>query len=277
MLIRSANLNIMMKAAQQVGRNLIRDFNEVEKLQISRKGPADFVSMADKRAEEAIYKALVKARPDYDFLMEEQGAIKAGKAPSDYCFIVDPLDGTSNFLHGLGYFCVSIALAFQGEIIAGCVYDPINDEHFWAEKDKGAYLGSVRLRAANRKKLSDALIGVGFGHAYHGTNAKPQHHPAQLIEALMHNTASWRDLGAAALELCYVAAGRMDGYMGFGMYDWDIAAASLIAKEAGASSIIPKGQAQHSQHHNPQKWTLGQADIICTNLELQDKLYQIIS
>lgn len=227
MAIISANLNIMLRAAEKASRSLIRDFGEVEQLQVSQKGPADFVSAADRRAEEIIFEELKKARPDFGFLMEESGEVP-GNNP-DYRWIVDPLDGTTNFLHGLPHWAISIALEEKGEIIAGVVYDPVKDEMFQAEKNAGAFMRRQRLRVSGRGDLSLAMIATGA----------PRRTPEQKTQFIKEYTAilniapGIRRFGAAALDLAYVAAGRYDGYWERDLKSWDVAAGILIVKEAG--------------------------------------------
>jgi myo-inositol-1(or 4)-monophosphatase len=226
----SATMNIMIKAAEKAGRNLVRDFGEVEQLQVSRKGPGDFVSAADLRAEEIIHDSLKKARPDYDFLMEEGGAKKAGATDSEFRWIIDPLDGTFNFLHGVPHWCISIGLEQKGEIVAGIVYDPVKDETFRAEKGQGAFQRHKRLRVSGRTSLESAIVAVG----------RPQHHSQEEIDrftaeysSLLTAVREPRRMGAAALDLCYVAAGRFEAYFERGVKAWDVAAGHLIVREAG--------------------------------------------
>ena len=227
MAVRSATINVMAGAALKAARSLIRDFGEVEQLQVSVKGPADFVSSADLKAEKIIRGELAKGRPGYGFLMEESGPT-AG-ADGRHRWIVDPLDGTTNFLHGIPHFCISIALERDGEIVAGIVYEPTRDEMFWAEKGAGAYLNERRLRVSARRNLADALIGTGAPFREHGD------HPLYLttLAAVMAATAGIRRPGAAALDLAYVAAGRYDGFWEYGLSPWDIAAGILLVREAG--------------------------------------------
>ncbi len=217
----------MARAADKAARGLKRDFGEVEQLQVSAKGPADFVSTADHRAEKVLREELTKARPGFGLVMEESGAI-AGKDP-DHRWIVDPLDGTTNFLHGVPHFAISIALERAGEIVAGVVYDPIKDEMFWAEKGGGAFLNERRLRVSSRRKPEEALVGTGMPYHGHGT---PGEFIAQL-EAVMDSVAGIRRLGAAALDLAYVAAGRYDAFWEEHLSIWDVAAGILLVREAG--------------------------------------------
>ena len=225
--IRSAVINVMVRAAQRAGRSLVRDFGEVEQLQVSRKGPADFVSSADRNAERILREELTKARPRYGLLMEESGAV-AGDA-GEGRWIVDPLDGTTNFLHGLPHWAISIGLDQGGELVAGVVFNPVTDELFWAEKGQGAFLNDRRLRVSGRRQLSDALLATGIpflGHrdfaTFHGQ-----------LAALMPKVAGIRRYGSAALDLAYVAAGRYEGFWETGLNAWDVAAGIVLVREAG--------------------------------------------
>ena len=224
---RSAIINVMVQAATKAGRSLSRDFGEVQNLQVSLKGPGDFVSQADKRAEEIVHTELSRSRPNYSFLMEESGAI-AG-SDSQHRFIIDPLDGTTNFLHGIPIFAVSIGLERQGQIVAGVIYNPAMDELYTAERGGGAFLNDRRLRVGARRKLSDCVIGTGVPHLGRG------HHGNFLIEMrhVMAEVAGVRRMGAAALDLAYVAAGRLDGFWESGLSPWDMAAGILMIREAG--------------------------------------------
>jgi myo-inositol-1(or 4)-monophosphatase len=224
----SANLNIMMKAARKAGRSLVKDFREVENLQVSSKGAGDFVSRADIAAEKVLKDELMGARPNYGWMAEESAA-EEGKDPTRR-WIVDPLDGTTNFLHGLPHWAVSIALEFKGEIVSGVVYDPAKDEMFYAEKGAGAWLNdSQRLRVSGRKAMIESIFatGVPFG----GRKELPD--TLKDLARLMPACAGVRRWGAAALDLAYVAAGRYDGYWERGLKPWDMAAGLLIVREAG--------------------------------------------
>ncbi|CAK0749169.1 myo-inositol-1(or 4)-monophosphatase [Azospirillaceae bacterium] len=233
---RSANINVMIRAAEQAARSLVRDFGEVEQLQVSRKGPADFVSTADLKAEKTLRAELSKARPDYGFLMEESG-VSAG-ADKSHRWIVDPLDGTTNFLHGLPHWAISIALERDNEIIAGVVYEPIRNEMFWAEKGQGAFVSSQRLRVSERRRLDDSLIATGAPFKGRGD------HPAftAQLQAVMAETAGIRRFGSAALDLAYVAAGRYEGFWETGLSPWDIAAGVILVSEAGGFVSEVNGQ-----------------------------------
>jgi myo-inositol-1(or 4)-monophosphatase len=224
---RSALLNVMVQAAMKAGRSLGRDFGEVQNLQVSLKGPGDYVSQADRKAEEIIHAELSRARPGYAFLMEERGAVEG--EDGQHRWIVDPLDGTTNFLHGLPMFGISIALERQGQIVAGVIYNPAMDELYTAERGGGAFLNDRRLRVAGRSKLSDCVIGTGIPHLGQG------HHGNYLIELrhVMAETSGVRRIGAAALDLAYVAAGRLDGFWEDSLSPWDMAAGMLLIREAG--------------------------------------------
>ena len=224
---RSAILNVMVQAAMKAGRSLARDFGEVENLQVSLKGPGDYVSQADRKAEEIIFTELSRARPGYAFLMEERGAV-AGE-DDQHRWIVDPLDGTTNFLHGMPMFSISIALERQGQIVAGVIYNPAMDELYTAERGGGAFMNDRRLRVAGRTKLSDAVIGTGVPHLGRG------HHGEYLVELrnIMGEVSGIRRMGSAALDLAYVAAGRMDGFWEEPLAPWDVAAGILLVREAG--------------------------------------------
>jgi myo-inositol-1(or 4)-monophosphatase len=226
MAVRSAVINVMAAAARKAGRGLIRDFGEVENLQVSKKGPSDFVTTADLKAEKTLRAELEKARPGYGLLMEESEAV-AGDG--SHRWIVDPLDGTLNFLHGIPHFCISVALERDGEIIAGVVYEPIGDQEYWAEKGTGAFVSDRRLRVSGRRAMGDAVIATGM--PFRGKGG----HDSYLasLEAVMAETAGVRRFGSAALDLAYVAAGRFDGFWEFGLNPWDIAAGILLVREAG--------------------------------------------
>ena len=225
---RSALINVMTRAADKAARRLKRDFGEVENLQVSKKGPADFVSAADLRADQILREELGRARPGYGFLMEESGETR-GDDRNERRWVVDPLDGTSNFLHGLPHFAISIALEERGEIVAGVIYDPLKDEMFTAERGTGAFLNNRRLRVSSRTRLDEALIATGVPYKGHGDA------PTFLAEAnaIMGETAGIRRWGTASLDLAYVAAGRLDGYWERDLSPWDIAAGIILVREAG--------------------------------------------
>jgi myo-inositol-1(or 4)-monophosphatase len=226
-MIRSPLMTIMTDAVMKASRSLKRDFGEVENLQVSRKGPGDFVSAADRKAEQILRDALQKARPDYGFVMEESGIIE-GTDPS-HRWHIDPLDGTTNFLHGIPQFAISVGLERDGQLVAGVIYDPVKDELFIAEKGKGAFLNNRRIRVAARTEMADAVVTCGLpniGKGDHGLFLRE-------AAAVMGTVAGMRRLGAAALDLAYVACGRCDAYWERGLNSWDMAAGLILIREAG--------------------------------------------
>jgi len=224
----SANLNIMIKAARKAGRSLVKDFREVENLQVSMKSAGDFVSRADIQAEKILKEELMGARPTYGWLGEEGGG-EAGEDPTRR-WIVDPLDGTTNFLHGLPHFAVSVALEHKGQIVAGVIHDPAKDETFFAEKGQGAWLNESRLRVSNRGRLIESIFATGL--PFGGRRDLPE--TLQDLARLLPHCAGVRRWGAAALDMAYVAAGRYEGFWERELHAWDIAAGIVIAREAGA-------------------------------------------
>ena len=224
---RSALLNVMTQAALKAGRSLTRDFGEVQNLQVSMKGPADYVSAADRKAEEIVFQELSRVRPDWGFLMEERGTVE-GKDPQ-HRWIVDPLDGTTNFLHGIPMFAVSIALERDGEIVAGVVFNPASDELYSAEKGGGAFMNDRRIRVAARQKLPEGLFGTGAPFLGHGDHARFLYE----IRHVMGESSGIRRMGAASLDLAYVAAGRLDGFWERGLQPWDLSAGAILVREAG--------------------------------------------
>jgi myo-inositol-1(or 4)-monophosphatase len=223
----SANLNLMIKAARRAARGLVKDFREVENLQVSTKGPGDFVSRADREAERVIREDLLTGRPSYGFVGEEGGAI-AGEDPTRR-WIVDPLDGTTNFLHGLPHWAISIGLEHKGEIVSAVVYDPAKDEMFVAERGQGAWMNDRRLRVSGRRLMHEALFATGVPFGPRPGLGETLADMARLMPAC----AGVRRWGAAALDLAYVAAGRLDGYWERGLSPWDVAAGVLLVREAG--------------------------------------------
>src|ERR1700723_1870207 len=243
-MLHSAVLNVMIKAARRAGRSLKRDLGEIEHLQVSLKGPRNFVTAADRRAEQIVYEELAKARPGYGFLGEE-GGTRAGVDKS-HRWIVDPLDGTTNFLHGIPHFAVSIALERNGAIVAALTYNPANDELFVAEHGKGAFLNDRRIRVASRQRLADAVVACGLPHYGRGDLALAR----REIAAAQQHFAGLRRYGAAALDLAWIAAGRLDAYWERDLSSWDMAAGSILVREAGGfvsdlnggGDIFAKGQ-----------------------------------
>jgi myo-inositol-1(or 4)-monophosphatase len=232
---RSALLNVMTKAVDKAARALKRDFGEVEQLQVSTKGPSDFVSNADLKSDRILREDLAKARPGFGFLTEESGTIAGSDA--DHRWIIDPLDGTTNFLHGLPHFAISVALEKSGEIVAGVVYDPIKNEMFVAEKGGGAFLNDRRLRVSARKNLGESVLGTGIPFRGHGDRESF----TKQLDAAMRETAGVRRWGTASLDLAYVAAGRYEGFWEEGLSAWDVAAGILLVREAGGYVSDLKG------------------------------------
>jgi myo-inositol-1(or 4)-monophosphatase len=208
----SSNLNIMIKAAEKASKFAIRDFGEVEKLQVSKKGPRDFVTKTDKHVEKILIEELSKTKKNYSFLSEEVGSIE--NKDKDNIWIIDPIDGTTNFLHGIPHFAICVALESKKEIISGLIYDPIKDEMFYAEKNKGAYLNNQRLRVSNKNLIDECLFSSNH-------------------EGVKFSNLNMRYSGCAALDLAYVASGRLDGFFHNKINIWDVAAGALLVKEAG--------------------------------------------
>lgn len=228
MALKPAIINVIENACRKAARGLLRDFGEVEQLQVSRKGPADFVSAADVKAEELLKRELMKARPDYGWLGEETGEEKR-TSRADARWIVDPLDGTTNFLHGLPHWCISVAVETRGDITAAGIFEPIRGEFFWSEKGAGAWLDDRRLRVSGRRDLADALIATGI--PFKGIGDPEVYIPT--LAALMPHIAGIRRFGSAALDLAYVAAGRYDAFWELGLNPWDVAAGVLLVRESG--------------------------------------------
>ena len=229
---RSALINVMVAAATKAGRSLTRDFNELENLQVSLKGPGDFVSEADLKAEKTLRDALNKARPGYSFLLEEGGVVDTG---SEHRWIIDPLDGTTNFLHSNPHFAVSVALESHGQLIAGVIYNPATEELFTAEKGRGAFLNDRRLRVAARTEMDECVIASGIPALNKRGHGVALFHQRNI----MNKVAGVRATGSAALNLAYVAAGRFDGYFESGLAAWDMAAGLLMVREAGGFASEP--------------------------------------
>ena len=256
----SANLNVMMKAARKAGRGLVRDFGEVENLQASMKGPGDFVSRADIKAQETLKSDLLGTRPNYGWLAEEEEEIE-GTDPTRR-WIVDPLDGTTNFLHGLPHWAVSIALEHKGEVVAGVIFDPVKDEMFVAEKGGGAWMNDRRIRVSARSRMIESVFSTGL--PFGGRPDLPD--TLRELSRVLPGCAGVRRWGAAALDLAYVAAGRYEGFWERRLHPWDMAAGLVIAREAGAlvDAIEPGG--------NP----LRTGDVIAANGDIFDGFAQLI-
>ena len=230
----SGLIRVMERAARKAGGRLRRDFGEVAHLQVSRKGPSDFVSKADQASERTLWDELRAARPDWGFVLEEGGTIEGD--PAKPRWIIDPLDGTSNFLHGIPHFAISIAVqepkldgSGWGDVVAGLVYQPVTDESFWAEKTRGAWLQDARLRVSGRRNLGEALIATGIPYHAHGDFAEW----TRIFGAVGPQVAGIRRFGSAALDLAWVAAGRYDGFWESDLAAWDTAAGCLLVREAG--------------------------------------------
>ncbi|QDW40984.1 inositol monophosphatase [Bradyrhizobium sp. KBS0727] len=259
-MLHSALINVMVKAARTAGRGLKRDLGEIEHLQVSLKGPANFVSLADKRAEEVLYKELAKARPGYGFIGEEGGNREG--ADKSHTWIVDPLDGTTNFLHGIPQFAISIGLQREGVIIAGVIYNPANDELYIAERGKGAFLNDQRLRVAGRRQLNECVVACGLPHIGRGD------HELALREmaSLQSKVAGFRRFGAASLDMAFVAAGRLDGYWERNLQPWDMAAGQIMVREAGGTVSCVDGSSD----------PLKTGHVICGNEFVHGELVKII-
>ena len=264
----SPHLTVMANAAQKAAKRLLRDFNEVEQLQVSVKGPSDFVSQADLRAEAILREELNKARPGYAFLMEESGA--SGSENWSWRWVVDPLDGTTNFLHGIPHWAISIGLEKRlpdggSEPIAGLVYAPASDEMFWAEKGGGAFVNERRLRVSARREFKDALFATGVPFA--AVTASRRAAFSRTLATLMPHVAGIRRFGAAALDLAWVAAGRYDGYWELGLKRWDLAAGLLLVREAGGYATDPDGTADPRETGN----------LVAGNPHLHPKLREAVA
>ena len=257
----SALMNVMVGAARKAGRKLTRDFGEVSQLQVSVKGPANFVSAADHRAEEVIFNELSKARPGYGFLMEERGEVVG--EDGTHRWIVDPLDGTTNFLHSIPLFSISIGLEREGQLVAGVIYNPITEELFTAEKGRGAYLNDRRLRVAARRSLDDAVISTGIPHrgrGFHGDFLED-------VRRVMPVVAGVRRTGSAALDMAWTAAGRFDGYFERGLKAWDLAAGIVMVREAGGFVIDLDGGSE----------VLDKGSVLASNKAIQKAIFPLIS
>ena len=233
----------MVKACRKAAKTIIRDFGEIENLQVSLKGPGDYVTASDKKVEKIIIEELQKARPDYSILSEEIGQISNDES---FRWIIDPIDGTSNFLHGIPHFAMSVALEHEKEIICGIVYDPIKDEMFYSEKGQGSFLNNQRIRVSSRKNLKNSIIATGIPW---GAKDKNDKYLKQLVP-IMDNSAGIRRFGVASLDLAYVASGRFDGYWESNLNLWDICAGILLVKEAGGLITDFEGEKKYLENKN---------------------------
>lgn len=261
----SPALNVVVNAVQKAGRRLLRDFGEVEQLQVSVKGPGDFVSQADMRAEETLRQELARARPGFAFLMEESGA--HGQKDWEWRWVVDPLDGTTNFLHGIPHWCISVGVEKRvaedrTELMAGVVYSPAQDELFWAEKGAGAFLNDKRLRVSGRRNLQEAVFATGIPFA--GVARKAEF--SAILARIMPQVAGVRRFGSAALDLAWTAAGRYDGYWELGIKPWDMAAGLVILKEAGGFATDPEGGDPYPS-----------GDVVVGNPVMQPRLREMVA
>ena len=268
MVSHSGLITVMQKAARKAAPRLRRDFGEVEQLQVSRKGPADFVSMADKRAEQTVMEELRHARPDWGLYMEEGGTIEGD--PTKPRWIVDPIDGTSNFIHGIPHFAIAIAVQEPkpggtgwGDVTQGLVYQPLTDESYWAEKGRGAWLNERRLRVSSRRDLADALIATGVPYFGHGDLPRFQ----RILEEVAPNVAGIRRFGSAALDLAWVAAGRYDGFWEENLQFWDLAAGVLLVREAGGFVTDFRGGDQGVE----------KGQVIAANDQLHSRLHKLVA
>ena len=266
MVSHSGLITVMQRAVRKAAPRLRRDFGEVEQLQVSKKGPGDFVSMADKRAEATVVEELRNARPDWGLLLEEGGEIPGD--PAKPRWIVDPLDGTTNFLHGIPHFAISIAVqergpGSKGEISHGLVYQPLTDETYWAEKGRGAWLQDRRLRVSARRHLDEALIGTGIPHMGRGNTESW----TKIYNAIAPEVAGIRRFGAATLDLAWVAAGRMDGFWEDDLDPWDTAAGVLLIKEAGGFVTDYRGSDRSFERR----------EYLAANGDLHSKLHKLVA
>jgi len=263
----SGLIRVMERAARKAGSRLRRDFGEVEQLQVSRKGPSDFVSKADQSAERTLWDELRQARPDWGFVLEEGGTIEGD--PAKPRWIVDPLDGTSNFLHAIPHFAISIAAQEPkpgggwGDVIAALVYQPITDESFWAEKNSGAWLQDARLRVSGRRQLSEALIATGIPYQGHGDFEEW----SRILAEIGPQVAGIRRFGSAALDLAWVAAGRYDGFWESDLQPWDTAAGCLLVREAGGFVTDYRGRSLPICH----------VQVVAGNDPLHSRLHKLVA
>jgi len=260
MKLSSANINVMVKACRKASKTLIRDFGEIENLQVSIKGPGDFVTASDKKVEKILIDELQKARPNYSILSEEIGKISNDES---FKWIIDPIDGTANFLHGVPHFAISIGLEHEGEIICGIIYDPIKDEMFVAEKGNGSYLNNQRIRVSSRSKLKDCIVFTG------GPKKESQDRDLALKE--YNNFSSKvlipiRKLGSASLDMAYVAAGRCDGFWQRNLNYWDIAAGIILVKESGGFVTDFHGEDKYKENKT----------ILVTNSKINNEMIEVL-
>ena len=248
-------INIMEKAARTAGKKLIRDFGELEKLQVSSKTLGNFVTNADVRTEKILKESLEYHYPNYGFIMEEEGNV-TGK-DKDNTFVIDPIDGTSNFIHGIPHFCIAIAKLSNDTISDGIIFNPITNEFYWASKGKGSWLNNQRLRVSNRKKLEECVVGA--------SSIEKDLNSIDKLNFLKKNSVSFRNMGSAALDLAYVASGKLDAFWGYNLNLWDIAAGIILALEAGGTVTTS----------NFDKWDISSRDILASNSFIHSKVLKI--
>ena len=260
MKLNSANINVMVKACRKAAKILIRDFGEIENLQVSSKGPGDFVSASDKKVEKILIEELQKARPDYSILSEEIGEINND---SEFKWVVDPIDGTSNFLHGIPHFGISLGLEQNKEIICGIIYDPIKDEMFLAEKGNGSYLNNQRIRVSSRSKLKDCLIVTGGPRQNHKNKEVCMEEYKKFSSKVL---IPIRKMGSASLDMAYVASGRCDGFWQRNLNYWDIAAGIILVKEAGGFVTDFQGNNKYLENQT----------ILVTNAKIGEEMIKVL-
>lgn len=258
---RSADINVIFRAASKAARAIARDFGEVENLQVSKKGPADFVTNTDIKAEEILREELERSRPAYGILGEE-GSSKEGDDPLGKRWVIDPIDGTTNFMHGIPHFAISIGVEERGTIVSGAIYEPLRDEFFWAERGAGAYLNDRRIRVSGRRRIEESLFATGAPFKGHGDIELFSKQAANV----MAQSAGIRRMGSASLDLAYVAAGRCEGYWEHGLHPWDIAAGIIIVKEAGGYVSDFKGKDKSMEN----------GEIVAANDHLHGTLLKLI-
>ena len=259
---RSPDLNVMIRAAERAGRALIRDFGEIDRLQVSRKGLKDFVKTADQKSKSIVTAELKKGRPEFGFVTEEGKNTFSNK--TSQFWLIDPLVGTTNFCHGLPHFCVSIGLARDNQVIAGVIFDPIKDEIFWTERGIGAFVNNKRLRVSGRARLEDALLSTGT--TFNPNDDVVSDLFIDQLRPVLQNTAGIRYYGVSALDLAYVAAGRYEGYWGQGLNEWEVASGVLLVREAGGFVLDSDGN----------RYELGSNSILATNQGLHQKLVELL-
>ena len=264
MKLNSANINVMVKACRKASKILIRDFGEIEKLQVSVKGPGDFVTKTDIKVEQILVEELNKARPSYSIIAEELGSVTTDR-DEDFKWIIDPIDGTSNFLHGIPHFAISVGLEHNKEIICGIIYDPIKDEMFIAEKGNGSYLNNQRMRVSSRSKLKDCIIFTG-GPIHAATDKDRESALEEYKKFSSKAHLPIRKMGSSSLDMAYVAAGRCDGFWQRNLNYWDIAAGIILVKESGGFVTDFNGENRYIQNKT----------ILVTNSKINNEMIEVL-